>query len=45
MQVMGLTSAGMIFLLLGWGIIAALTLFSFSKVLRTEAKKRKSAKD
>jgi len=37
---MGMTIGGWIFLIVGWGIIGVLTIYSFSKVLRVEAKKR-----
>ncbi len=36
---MGLTSEGIIFLVLAWGIIISLVVFCFYKVFRTEGKK------
>lgn len=36
---MGLTSEGIIFLVLAWGIIIALVVFCFYKVFRTEQKR------
>jgi hypothetical protein len=38
---MGLNTGGMIFLILGWGIIIVLTFFSFGKVLRVEGQKKR----
>jgi hypothetical protein len=37
---MGLTIGGVLFMIMGWGVIIALTVFSFWKVLRIEARKR-----
>jgi hypothetical protein len=39
---MELTTSGIIFMILGWGIIASLTFFSFGKVLRIEARKKRN---
>ncbi len=36
---MGLTTSGIIFLSLAWGLIIVLTGYCFYKVLRTEQKK------
>ncbi|MBI2822492.1 MAG: hypothetical protein HYX74_09730 [Acidobacteria bacterium] len=38
---MGLTVGGILFLALGWGVIIALVVYAFWKVLHVEAKKRK----
>lgn len=38
---MGMTLEGLEFMILGWGVILALTIFSFVKVFRVEARKRK----
>ena len=35
---MGLTTGGLVFLILAWGVIITLTVFCFAKVFRSEKK-------